>query len=240
MTLSMRYNKVRICPPFLLANTFLLKGTCSGSLLLTATKNLPAGRSLRTPDLNQLSIYTEHNSCVKFMDTSFVLTRVKALQEDVGLAKLVDIFCAEAYNAKANLHYLGPLLSNLTQLPEARHTLMDRDRCVFQRLLPFTQYQASVIRRGGVVGTLRNCCFDHSEETNVDTLICQSGAVQTPASDPNSHIQPLRGAETSPGVQIKASFVSFCKKVFLVWVSSGCWVVVMSYMIDVSVAFSHL
>lgn len=128
-------------------------------------------------------------------------------------------------------------------------------RCVFQRLLPFTQYQASVIRRGGVVGTLRNCCFDHSEETNVDTLICQSGAVQSastsltlkpplniwaPASDPNSHIQPLRGAKTSPGVQIKASFVSFCKNVFLVWVSSGCWVVVMSYMIDVLVAFSHL
>uniref|UniRef100_A0A3P9HEN2 Protein HGH1 homolog n=1 Tax=Oryzias latipes TaxID=8090 RepID=A0A3P9HEN2_ORYLA len=89
-------------------------------------------------------------------------TVFKALQEDVGLAKLVDIFCTEAYNAKANLHYLGPLLSNLTQLPEARHTLMDRDRCVFQRLLPFTQYQASVIRRGGVVGTLRNCCFDHT------------------------------------------------------------------------------
>lgn len=52
----------------------------------------------------------------------------QALQEDVGLAKLVDIFCTEGYNAKANLHYLGPLLSNLTQLPEARHTLMDRDR----------------------------------------------------------------------------------------------------------------
>ncbi|GCC18572.1 hypothetical protein chiPu_0017982 [Chiloscyllium punctatum] len=35
-------------------------------------------------------------------------------------------------------------------------------QCVVQRLLPYTQYEASSVRRGGVVGTLRNCCFDHS------------------------------------------------------------------------------
>lgn len=34
-------------------------------------------------------------------------------------------------------------------------------RCLLQRLLPFTQYEASAVRRGGIVGTLRNCCFDH-------------------------------------------------------------------------------
>jgi len=37
---------------------------------------------------------------------------------------------------------------------------MDRGRCVIQRLLPYTEYEHSHIRRGGVVGTLRNCCFD--------------------------------------------------------------------------------
>lgn len=89
-------------------------------------------------------------------------TVFKVLQEEVGLAQLVDIFCAEGYNKKAKLHYLSPLLSNLTQLPEARNYLLDKDRCVIQRLFPFTQYQASVVRRGGVVGTLRNCCFDHA------------------------------------------------------------------------------
>lgn len=36
-------------------------------------------------------------------------------------------------------------------------------RFVVQRLLPFTQYEASVVRRSGVIGTLRNCCFDHGE-----------------------------------------------------------------------------
>ncbi|XP_062986030.1 protein HGH1 homolog [Elgaria multicarinata webbii] len=78
-----------------------------------------------------------------------------------GLVPVVDAFCTEGFNAKASLHYLGPLLSNLSQLPEARQFLLDRSRCVVQRLLPYTQYVGSAIRRGGVVGTLRNCCFDH-------------------------------------------------------------------------------
>ncbi|KAL7408174.1 hypothetical protein ABVT39_019392 [Epinephelus coioides] len=89
-------------------------------------------------------------------------TVFKVLQEEVGLTQLVEIFCTEGFNKKAKLHYLSPLLSNLTQLPEARNYIMDKDRCVIQRLLPFTQYQGSTVRRGGVVGTLRNCCFDHA------------------------------------------------------------------------------
>lgn len=52
----------------------------------------------------------------------------QVLQEDVGMAQLVQIFCTEGYNKNAKLHYLGPLLSNLTQLPEARNYLMDKDR----------------------------------------------------------------------------------------------------------------
>lgn len=101
-----------------------------------------------------LSNLTRHEKTCK--------TVFKVLQEEVGLAQVVQVFCHEDFNKKATLHYLGPLLSNLTQLPEARNYMMDKDRCVIQRLLPFTQYQASVVRRGGVIGTLRNCCFDHT------------------------------------------------------------------------------
>ncbi|XP_066265607.1 protein HGH1 homolog [Branchiostoma lanceolatum] len=80
---------------------------------------------------------------------------------DVGLAKVVEVFCQEGYNKKGKqLHYIGPMLSNLTQLREARQFILDRERCVVQRLLPFTQYQGSVIRRGGIVGALKNCCFE--------------------------------------------------------------------------------
>nr|XP_020466837.1 protein HGH1 homolog [Monopterus albus] len=101
-----------------------------------------------------LSNLTRHEKTCK--------TVFKVLQEEVGLAQLVEIFCTEGYNKMAKLHYLGPMLSNLTQLPEARNYMMDKDRCVVQRLLPFTQYQASAVRRGGVVGTLHNCCFDYA------------------------------------------------------------------------------
>ncbi|XP_072296207.1 protein HGH1 homolog [Eucyclogobius newberryi] len=86
----------------------------------------------------------------------------KVLQDKVGVSKLVEIFCCETFNSKATLHYIGPLLSNLSQLQEARDQLLDPERCVLQRLLPFTQYEASTVRRGGVIGTLRNCCFNHN------------------------------------------------------------------------------
>lgn len=53
----------------------------------------------------------------------------RALQEqNIGLDRVVEIFCTEGFNKKASLHYLGPLLSNLTQLPEARHFILDKDR----------------------------------------------------------------------------------------------------------------
>ncbi|XP_077430424.1 protein HGH1 homolog isoform X2 [Vanacampus margaritifer] len=101
-----------------------------------------------------LSNLTRHEKTCK--------TLFKLLQEEVGLAQLVDMLCTEGYNPHAKLHYLAPLLSNLTQMPDARRFLMDRDGCVVQRLLPFTQFQASAVRRGGVVGVLRNCCFDYA------------------------------------------------------------------------------
>ncbi|KAM6171251.1 protein HGH1 homolog [Erethizon dorsatum] len=78
-----------------------------------------------------------------------------------GLERLVCALCTPGYNARAPLHHLGPLLSNLSQQPAARAFLLDPDRCVVQRLLPLTQYSDSSLRRGGVVGTLRNCCFEH-------------------------------------------------------------------------------
>ncbi|XP_055656077.1 protein HGH1 homolog [Falco biarmicus] len=69
---------------------------------------------------------------------------------------------------------LGPLLCNLSRLPEGRRGLLDRSRRSVQRLLPFTQYKDSVIHRRGIVGALRNCCFeaeDHewllSEEVDI-------------------------------------------------------------------------
>ncbi|XP_077996162.1 protein HGH1 homolog [Glandiceps talaboti] len=91
---------------------------------------------------------------------------LKEIEEgDFGLVQIVEVFCNENYNPKNKLHYIGPFLSNLTQLPEARKFILDKDRCVIQRLLPYTQYEASATRKGGIVATLRNCCFETEYHT---------------------------------------------------------------------------
>ncbi|KAM4587622.1 protein HGH1 homolog [Odontesthes bonariensis] len=130
-------------------------------VLVTEVKVLPVLlKNLLDPEyLFSDQICTILSNLTRHVKTCKTVFRI--LQEEVGVVKLVEVFCTEGYNKKAKLHYLGPLLSNLTQLPEARQYMMDKDRCVIQRLLPFTHYQASVVRRGGVIGTLRNCCFDH-------------------------------------------------------------------------------
>lgn len=66
----------------------------------------------------------------------------QVLQEDVGMAQLVQIFCTEGYNKNAKLHYLGPLLSNLTQLPEARNYLMDKDRWLTSLLVKSSETES--------------------------------------------------------------------------------------------------
>ncbi|XP_072266604.1 protein HGH1 homolog isoform X2 [Pyxicephalus adspersus] len=82
-----------------------------------------------------------------------------------GLGQIVDMICGPQHNPTHTLDYLGPLLCNLTQLAEGRSFLLDRSRCVLQRLLPYTHTPGSVICRGGIVGTLRNCCFNHRDHS---------------------------------------------------------------------------
>lgn len=89
-----------------------------------------------------------------------VWERLRRGGDELTVERLVVALCRHGHNtAGCKLDYLGPLLSNLTQLPEARSYLLDRECVVFQRLLPFTDYQQSLVRRTGVVGAIKNCCF---------------------------------------------------------------------------------
>ena len=97
----------------------------------------------------------------------------------ISLDRIVTIFCNEAYNQRgANLHYLAPFISNLTQEFEARKQLLDEDNPVnISKLSAFTDYPGSHVRRGGVIGTIRNCCFETSshdwllsEDNGIDIL----------------------------------------------------------------------
>ncbi|XP_030046119.1 protein HGH1 homolog [Microcaecilia unicolor] len=131
----------------------LIRGT---PLLLVLLKNLLDPKYMFADQICTLlsNLSREEDTCQQVF---------QAIQkEGIGLAKLVEILCTEGYNQNASLHYLAPFLSNLTQLPETRQFIVDRDRCVIQRLLPFIQYKGSTVRRGGVIAILRNCCFESS------------------------------------------------------------------------------
>jgi len=92
-------------------------------------------------------------------------------KNNVVITKIVDVLCNQdeiiddatpGENDKKipKLHYLGPFLSNLSQLLEVREEFLADSCRQLKRLLPFTEYSSSSVRRGGVTGAVRNCCFD--------------------------------------------------------------------------------
>ena len=82
---------------------------------------------------------------------------------DVSVEKIVDMICKDTSSCTSGkMHYLGPLMSNLSQLNEVREELLSKSCLLLSRLLPFTEFKMSSVRRGGIVGAIRNCCFDTS------------------------------------------------------------------------------
>ena len=77
------------------------------------------------------------------------------------LCELVDIFDRwDSFNKRANFHYLASVFLNLSQLGDARQLFLDRSKCILPKLLPYTQFPESHIRRGGIVGLIKNICFE--------------------------------------------------------------------------------
>ena len=75
----------------------------------------------------------------------------------IKLHQLIGVFCT---SKTAKFHYLATVFSNISQLTSGRKLFLDRQQCVLQRLLPFVHFHDSVIRRGGIVGLVRNLCFE--------------------------------------------------------------------------------
>ncbi|XP_047542970.1 protein HGH1 homolog [Vanessa atalanta] len=78
------------------------------------------------------------------------------------LNDLLNVFVNLEYNKKGSkLHYLAPMFSNLSCSPRIRKWLTEENPYVpLLKLIPFCNYEQSVIRRGGAIGTLRNLSFD--------------------------------------------------------------------------------
>jgi len=82
---------------------------------------------------------------------------VKEHEPDISVRRIVDVLCQSDLEG---VDYLAPFLSNLSQVTAIRKILLDHDRVVFQRILPLISYTKSKVRRGGIVATVRNCCFE--------------------------------------------------------------------------------
>lgn len=93
-----------------------------------------------------------------------ILTQSKGDEQSSSvpsLYQLVDIFDRwESYNPNANFHYLASIFVNLSQISPARSLFLDHSECLLPRLLPYTHFADSCIRRGGIVGLVKNLCFE--------------------------------------------------------------------------------
>lgn len=66
----------------------------------------------------------------------------------------------EAFSKRPDtLEYLANFLSNMSCQQEIRTLILDKKRCIIQRLLPLLSSDSSVVRQG-MAATLKNCCFE--------------------------------------------------------------------------------
>ena len=65
--------------------------------------------------------------------------------------------------SKSQLVFLPSLFVNLSAVSQFRRILMDEQRLVFQRLLPFMDAKFPLAIRGAVMRFVRNCVFDSGE-----------------------------------------------------------------------------
>lgn len=113
-------------------------------------------------------------------------TIAKYLKEHdvVTLEKLVNAFCTQNYNKVCELHHLGAFLSHLTLLKDVRLQFLEGNQFI-ERTLPFTQFEASSVRRYAAAAIIKNCLFETDYH---ERLLC--------GADILSHLLlPLAGPE---------------------------------------------
>lgn len=90
------------------------------------------------------------------------MTDILEIDENI-LDRLVAIFTKIDFNKhNQNLNYLAAFFSNLSQTSTFRNLVAKSETRLLPRLLPFIYHETSLIRRGGIVGLLKNICFDSS------------------------------------------------------------------------------
>ncbi|KAJ9084704.1 Protein hgh1 [Entomophthora muscae] len=91
---------------------------------------------------------------------------VALLKTDTALEDLADVFVKgvdKMYNKQANYDFLASVFANLSMFPIARVYFLvpsSRDGLLpITRLMVFSEHK-NIIRRGGVISAIKNCCFE--------------------------------------------------------------------------------
>ena len=90
---------------------------------------------------------------------------LSVLQSDNSKIKLHQLVGLFSTNRTTKFHYLATVFSNISQLSSGRRLFLDTQQCLLPKILPFISYQGSLVRRGGIVGLVRNLCFETGEVT---------------------------------------------------------------------------
>lgn len=80
----------------------------------------------------------------------------------IGKAFLNQPDCRLTYHTTNESLFTGPILSNISQVADSRELFCKMDSGLLKRLIPFVKYEDSIVRRGGIIGLIRNICFDTS------------------------------------------------------------------------------
>jgi len=96
--------------------------------------------------------------------------------------RLLFWFCqVEADPSSDKYAWLGPVFSNVTQLREGRALFLEHSSApaLMLKILPYIS-NPNIIRRGGAIGVVRNCCYDQSAhpyllslEEDIMTALCK-------------------------------------------------------------------
>lgn len=160
-------------------------------------------------------------------------------QIESKISQLITAFTRTDYNKKkCHLNYLGefqtivirfydfmivallgPIFSNLSQVTRGREYFCQTDSETLSRLIPFVQYEASLVRKGGVVGLLKNICFDSSrhsyllEEVGILPIILMSLAGPDEFTDEENdkfpmELQVINFKQSSSSEQIDTHFIN--------------------------------
>ena len=112
--------------------------------------------------------------------------------QQYSLKNIFDVLCNEKYNEKYNehveLHHMAIFLSNLSRLKVVQMLVLDKAVGLMQKLLPYVSFQKFVMRRKGIVGIIRNCCFEYGMYNHNHLEVCNLASPKSLAPLPQRYL----------------------------------------------------